>query len=326
MQRKTILTVAAALALSAITGCVMYFASPAEVASDTADKARQNSTAQLPRQDSVIATNSSTQPLLQSPASAAAGNVMHQEMLNLLNRSQSLRAFVYEAQKHPELGGYLYAGYVLEICRNFPYPPDPVQVKADVKSAIAAQIQAQSALAARCDMSVQELKTAQEQMPAFDSRKPYDADPQVALHHNLLVAETPDAKLAAINAILVNGDALELNLLSPFVMIKDKQGADQTAHYFDGQWYVSQGDKNKLYLAQDLAMCNLGLDCGTNSTRGLVLCANRGYCGDTAIDAIRNGLATQSANSFDDVMTLANRLSAAFSKKNAHAFMIPDHK
>jgi hypothetical protein len=294
------------------------------MANEAAEKAMQNGA--TPLQKSVTVTNTMTQPQVPSTASAAAANVMHQEMLNLLNRSQSLRAFVYEAQKHPELGGYLYAGYVLEICRKFPYPPASGQNKESSEPAQTAQAQAQSALVARCDMSAQELKNTRDQMPLFDSRKPYDADPLGNLHLNLLVAETADAKLAAIRAILANGEPFELNHLVSFVMIKDKQGEDQTAHYFDGQWYVSQEDKTKLYLAQDLAMCNLGLDCGHNSTRSLVLCANRGYCGDTAIEAIRNGLATPSANSFDEVVALANRLSEAFRKKNGYAFLIPDHK
>jgi hypothetical protein len=74
------------------------------------------------------------------------------EMLERFNRSQSYRAFIYEALKHPELGGHEYAQQALIRCRKFPLP-SPAPLNSDTL-----KTKAIAALTMRCDMTKEEKK------------------------------------------------------------------------------------------------------------------------------------------------------------------------
>jgi len=261
-------------------------------------------------------------PQVNAPAPAAATQAaakksappVQREMLEKYNRSQSYRAFLYEALKHPEAGGYHYSIGVLERCRKFTLPFVP-------NGGNPGQQAAQSQLASRCDMSVQERASAQDQLTAVDQRSTLLNDPLMRLGFEFMTAQSADARSAAIAAILASGDPdLLLTLLHSQVIPGSAAG---DGIYFGGHWYPDGADATALYLAYDLAMCELGADCGPASISTLLLCANRGFCGDSTAAAIQNGVAANGATQYASIVTLANLLAAAFRNQDVNAFLAP---
>ena len=205
-----------------------------------------------------------------------------------------------------------------------------------------------SALVTRCDMSKEENSELSNRLfvnaverfvnttraLAF-SHPEGDIDPQTLEAHlkgpdpyeNLLSAvmkpdNTADEKAAAVAQVLHTGSPL---LILHAIQSESSQSAGVNTYktYFDGTWYTSQGNTNTLYLAYDLATCNLGLDCSANSYKALSLCASRGFCGDSVASAIRNGVAQREGFRWETIDGLARILTAAIQQGNAQAFVPP---
>jgi hypothetical protein len=288
------------------------------------------------------AQQTATDPVVPISAPNTGQPNASQELLQRFNRSQSYRAFVYEAIKHPEWGGLQWAQTVLTQCRRYPLGTvAPATLSAEGAAAM-------SALVTRCDMSKEEnselsmrlFRNAAERIVnttralAFSHPKG-DIDPQTLEVHlkgldpyqNLLSAmmkpgNTADEKAAAITQVLHTGSP---SLILHAIQSESSQSAGVNSHkaYFDGTWYTSQANINTLYLAYDLATCELGLDCSANSYRVLSLCASRGFCGDSVASAIRNGVAQREGFRWETIDGLARNLTAAIQQGNALAFIPP---
>lgn len=190
------------------------------------------------------------------PASPVPGN--WRQMRARFEHATSLRAFFYEAMKNPRDGGYFFAQQVLGLCRIEP----PVDTLSSARRDDAAV-----RLRARCDMSDQEQEDMLRQMLAM--RESERDDPLYHTYLDFLSAYGRDGKVEAMRGVIDSGDPALIGLLS-FWGLQGK-GPD------DG------------YAGRLLVACGLGSDCGANSTTLLSLCAQRGWCGDTVGDALRDG-------------------------------------
>lgn len=262
------------------------------------------------------------------------------EMLDRFNRSQNYRAFIYEALKHPELGGYEYAQQVLTRCLKFPLLlASPSTSDTPKKKAIAA-------LTMRCDMTKEEnteisdklfsgnINTMIGKMKEYELAHPNGSyseqnkedfsrteDP---LRNLLNTLYTPDAsrleKGEEIRNILASEEPFLLKLI--FQSVQTTVGDETTrSMFFSGQWY-KEFDK-KLFLSNDLAMCNFGMDCSATSLAALTLCAIRGYCGENVEDAIRNGVSANNEIQFDEIKKLAQLMTVEIKNGNVDAFLAP---
>ena len=262
------------------------------------------------------------------------------EMLDRFNRSQNYRAFIYEALKHPELGGYEYAQQALIRCRKFPLLfSSPSTSDTPKKKAIAT-------LTMRCDMTKEENKEISDKL--FSGRinamigkmKDYElAHPNASYAtqntedfsrtedpmSNLLKAlYKPDAstheKGEGIRNILASEEPFLLKQI--FQSVQTTVGDETTrSMFFSGQWYKEFDQK--LFLSNDLAMCNFGMHCSATSLAALTLCAIRGYCGENVEDAIRNGISANNEIQFDEIKKLAQLMTVEIKNRNVNAFLPP---
>jgi hypothetical protein len=243
----------------------------------------------------------------------------HREMLEAYNHSQNLRAFLHEALKHPELGGNQYATVVLEQCRKFASPLEPPGISPGPVG------EAQRQLVMRCDMSAQERDELHRQLLPFDGRKNIHEDPLYQLSSNLLFSDSAEQRRAAIAAILDNGDPVILLSLLQIEPANPEQ-PDSPRIYFAGKWYETKESVAQLFLAHNLASCNMGVDCGGASTLALLLCAGRQYCGDSVADAIRTGVSANGGEEFETISRLADVMTAAFKNRDVNSFLSPTYK
>lgn len=264
------------------------------------------------------------------------------KMLNMFNRSQTYRAFIYEALKHPELGGYEYAQQALNRCKKFPLitPSNPNSETPKTKAI--------AALRLRCDMTAEENKELSENLFSghisimISKMKEYElthskANSATQNKEDFSLTEDPLSNLRQAlyepNASRTEKSQIIKNILAseePFLLqqiFQHKQivvGQKNLGNslFFSGHWY--EEFDQRLYLSQDLAMCNFGMDCSATSITALTLCAIRGYCGDDVESAIRNGLSTNNEIQFDEIKKMAQLMTLAIKNRNVDAYLPPE--
>lgn len=326
-------------------GLFWLFDSPAPEPGSVAD--RSEATPAVPTPLPSAASAPSALPVAAATTGpTGAPTAASQELLLRFNRSQSYRAFIHDALKHPEWGGTQWALTVLTICLRYPLDRANTAPAGPSTPSNEAQTAAKVALTTRCDLRKDENSELSSRWsktlfdPIFDKIKALafshpkgdvsaqdvetsfkGADP----HQNLLFAMmqpglSNEAKATAIAQVLRTGDPF---LVMHAIPSESSQlaGVNTYKTYFDGTWYTSEGNSNMLLLASDLATCNLGLDCSASSYKALSLCASRGFCGDSVADAIRNGVAQREGLQWPVIEALARKLTVAVQQGNAHAFI-----
>ena len=230
-------------------------------------------------------------------------------MLRQFNNATSLRAFVFEALKKPEQGGYLYAIQALAFCGR--------QAKlADDASATAARRDALAALVARCDMSKEDMREVSRQAEA-DRYANYERDPFLRLVVESMETEAPAQRQATVKAILDSGDPLALEAV-PLFARHGKPGEEKRGVYFGGRYY--DGADNTLFNhAFKLAQCEFGIDCGAGSLVTLAACIDQGWCAASYREALRIGLGPR----FAEAEALAAQIAAAIGERKVGAFVKP---
>lgn len=277
----------------------------------------------------------------QSPISSTEQLDNSKELLLRFNHSQSYRAFIFDAIRHPEWGGLQFAQTVLTHCKRYPLgsvPPDTLPAE---------QASATSTLVARCDLSREENKQLSDMLVGQEFDEIVGKTRSLALtrplqsidahefeellksddpNRNLLVAlhksdVDRDAKAAAITSILRTENPFMILHTLP---LESNSITGGYKVYFDGKWYPSEGNTNALFLAYDLASCNLGLDCGASSFKALSLCSSRGICGDSVASSLRNWSVAREGPRNTEIERLASALTAAIRQGNAKPFMPTD--
>ena len=270
-----------------------------------ADKA--NSKVQVPQARTVQATPSPSSPAAATPES-------RQNFLDKYSKARSYRAFLYDVLREPKKGGLSYAFAILSQCKN------AINAAANPAVQNEAKRQATTALAARCDMSEPERQDVLRQLVAARNVELTD-DPALKLTFGLGQAKTPDEQIAAVAAILQNGDPSIMRSILGARSVADDSNAVQPRIYFQNQWYQGTQEVDKFNMAFQLVECQLGLDCGPESTTALVLCSEKGWCGGSVQDAIRQQLNGQSPGKFDEVSVLASQILQQIQAGNAAAFV-----
>lgn len=205
-----------------------------------------------------------------APATPQARTVHWREMQAKLEHAPSLRAFYYEALRHPEEGGYYYATAAIGACKEWTSTDAPVSAR---------QQQARDALRARCDFSEQERKDAWSHFGAMRNVK-FEDDPLLDKVFAILKAPDADAKANVLRRALAEGNPyLSASLVQPALAARIAEGASAKPEAVD----LSEA-------AQTLVACRLGAECGSESMAAQMLCVQHGWCGDNVTDALREGL------------------------------------
>lgn len=263
-------------------------------------------------------------------------------LLEEFNRAPNYRAFIYNAKRNPSQGGLFYASNIVSRCRRFASPYVRGQGSPEKEAA-------RERLTQRCDMTKEEmskesddefnstfslifnglksmaaknplLKEADiDQWALIDQGDPLQTISRRLTHPN---ATREERAAAMIDAMKSNEPFLFLGLLQN-ESVNDASGNSVFAVYFNDVWYQTQAQSTMFLLAHNLSLCEFGLDCGPNSTSTLSLCANRGFCGDSVANAIKNGLASQNQTQirFEDVQQLATSIRTEINRRNADAFL-----
>lgn len=239
------------------------------------------------------------------------------DLARKFNGAASMRAFVYEALKRPEEGGYQYAFAALELCK---YDGTSLRL---APTANAQQKAAYERLARRCDMSGAERDAARRQITA-DRRASYDRDPYLALAFEMIAALDAPQRRRVVAAILASGDPLALWYLNTAVQYLEN-GRPMSGVYFGGRYYPNAvDDANGIDVfahAMELAVCSLGIDCGPESAEVLMMCVDKGWCGESVREAMRTGLGPERAAMFAQIEALAARLVVEIRHRNVAAFV-----
>jgi hypothetical protein len=202
--------------------------------------------------------------------------VRWRELQDKLKRATSLRAFYYEAIKRPQDGGYFYAMSALDLCRKLP-PADA--------AATAHRRDVAERLRQRCDFSEQETEDALRQFTAIRHAGLTD-DPLYGRIFGLLMANTPDARMAAVHAAIDAGNPEVIAAVaSPSIEVEARTSLGANADAIE----------DKLQYATVLTSCRLGSDCGPDGLLAQYLCANKGWCGGDVPDALQAALGTDYA-------------------------------
>lgn len=235
------------------------------------------------------------------------------ELARKFNSATSLRAFVYDALKRPEQGGYQYAFAALGMCR---YDGATVRL---AESASAQQKAAHEALARRCDMSAQDREAARMQIVA-DRGGSFERDPYLSLAFDRISALDDTQKRRVTAAILETEDPLAIQYLKAEVTYL-QDGRTLRGVYFAGRHYPAGDGAGMFDHALELAVCSLGLDCGPGSLPLLMMCVHKGWCAPTMREAIRDGLGPEQALLFNQIEVLAAKLVYEIGRKNTAAFV-----
>jgi hypothetical protein len=183
-----------------------------------------------------------------------------------------------------------------------------------------ARARAVATLAARCDMSESERADVTRQLVNARNLELTD-NPDLNVTFALLKAKTPGERSTAVAAILQNGDPFVMRSILTPQTASDPSSDGQSRIYFQNQWYQESQDIEKIDAAYDLAMCQMGVDCGPDSAAVLMLCTDKGWCGDSVQDAIRQQMNGQNSGKFDDVSALASQILQQIAAGNAAAFV-----
>ncbi|QDQ27788.1 hypothetical protein FNU76_16335 [Chitinimonas arctica] len=228
---------------------------------------------------------------------------------------QSFRAFFFDAIKHPEQGGYAYGFAALEQLDHClraikPAPGPPPLLDAEQQAA-------KSTLMVRCDLSEDELNAARGQL-AHDID--FTRDPLLTLVERSLRATGPAAKSAIAHETLALADPAILRSLQASNMEFPAPNAQGPRYYLAGRWYEGKESALDMEQAWALANCELGMDCGPDTTATLVQCVQHGWCADNLQDAVRIGLG---ADRYDRVSMLRQQIISAVKRRDAAVFSPP---
>lgn len=235
------------------------------------------------------------------------------DLARKFSAATSMRAFVYEALKKPEEGGYQYAFAALDLCK---YDGTTLRL---APTASAQQKAAHEVLSRRCDMSAADRDAARLQIAA-DRRASFDRDPYLSLAFDRIAAIDDPERRRVVAAILHSGDALALQYLNTETSYQ-KDGLPYSGVYFAGAYYPGDNDSGMFGHALMIAMCSLGLDCGPQSSVVLMLCVHRGWCADSVGEAIRIGVGPGQAQLYAQIEALAARLVVEIRRRNVMAFV-----
>jgi len=206
----------------------------------------------------------------QAAAAPQARGIHWREMQDQLEHAPSLRAFYYEALRHPEEGGYYYAIAAIGACKDRP---------ATDKPASARQQQVRDALRARCDFSAQEREDAWNHFGAMRNTR-FEDDPLLDKTFALLKAQDADARANILRSALAEGNPyLSASLIQPALAARIAEGASD-----------SPAAADLPDAAQTLVACRLGAECGPDSMAARMLCLEHGWCGGDVSEALREGL------------------------------------
>lgn len=190
-------------------------------------------------------------------------------------RAPNLRAFFYQAMRHPGAGAFYYAMNVLQTC-ELAMPPlaDLPPDLPPVRRAAAAELRQ------RCDFTRQGLEDARRELYAarhLDLGK--DALPGSMFDY--LAADGVDGRAAMLRAAFEGGNPEVIGAL--------------LAHAVEGSMPApGPGEPDStargVTYGAVLAACRLGADCGPGALRTLELCVRQGWCADSVPAALEQGL------------------------------------
>jgi hypothetical protein len=186
-------------------------------------------------------------------------------------KAQSLRAFHYSSLKTPENGGYFYALSSLSICRGLP--------KTATGDFSEQRLKAYNELKYRCDFTESDMETAHRQLEAARNFKFAD-DPLFKQTFDYLAAKTRKQRMNVLAVAIETGHP---DVITSLVYPLLEESAFQMIE-------KNQPPPGYLKFAPALIACDLGADCGVNSTRALELCAHTGWCGSSVREELQNGL------------------------------------
>jgi hypothetical protein len=251
------------------------------------------------------------------PATKKAGEPSQpksHEILDKFNKARNYRAYINDILMDPSKGGLGYAAYALFKCKQ----ASDLSKKTDSLSAM--QVTAAATLVARCDLSDSDQEDLRNRW-VYERNVNIGNDPDLKLTIALANAQTGTDKSAAIAAIMHSGDpSIMPGILSPQALPGAQDGA-QRGIFFQNQWYEGDQGISMINSAMDLAMCQLGTDCGADSTHALVACIEKGWCGNSVADGARQQLNSESPDKFDQVSALAAQIIQQINAGNASAFV-----
>ncbi|QYF91708.1 hypothetical protein KY495_12940 [Massilia sp. PAMC28688] len=257
--------------------------------------------------------------LAERPIVAGPGEHYDQSrrLLTSFNRAQSYRAFLFEAIKHPEQGGYMYAYEAFGACGVNSSQVEPVRQPVGI-NATARQREAADLYKARCDITAADRAAATLQLTAV--RGPdMQSDPLMQISFAYLKAKSPAEKKEVMAAALRSNDPLLIRTVVPQQVSGD--GVEPGSVRLLGTDYRGKQGEELAGYAMDLTACQLGMDCSRNSIRALQLCADRGWCGDSVEEALRSGLDKPEGVNMHEVEQLTKAIVEAIKKKDASALV-----
>ena len=134
-------------------------------------------------------------------------------------------------------------------------------------------------------------------------------------------AKTLGDKSVAVAAIIQNGDPFVMRSILLPQATGSSSDDGQSRVYFQNQWYQGSQGIEQVDMAYDLAMCQMGVDCGSDSNTALVMCSEKGWCGGSVQDAIQQQLNAEGAGKFGEVSQIASQILSQIKSGNASAFV-----
>lgn len=185
-------------------------------------------------------------------------------------KAQSLRAFHYSALKRPADGGYYYAFGALALCKSLA----KIVTKNDTE-----QPRELVELKYRCDFTEQDFEAAERQLEAIRSFK-FSDDPLYKLTFDYLAVKDRVQRSTIVEEAITHGHP---EVISSLVY----PALEETI-------FRQSGPNKKIpphfAFVSTLLSCELGADCGPNSTRALELCAHTGWCNGSVRESLNQGL------------------------------------
>lgn len=261
-------------------------------------------------------------------ATAPARRVSRSARLKaLLATSTDWRAFAMEAMRHPEEGGDLYAGYVVDLCsiREGLAKIGEIGTRdslARTSTVTPQQLQMRAWLAHCAAFTDAELSSLVQEIR---KHAPDGRDPLVAANRALEGALRNGDRgnvQAVLQDALAEGDALVLGHRHVLQRTMARRfGNAPPGLHFEGTRYANQQDAN-LQHAVDVALCADGAPCALRGQM-LMSCLSGGSCADDPLAYVADHYRAWGASpdQIDDVARLARRVRDALDRGDASAFV-----
>lgn len=306
IMKKQILLGATAVATCFAIWLTIKLASPPD-GQVVASQSNSQSNAASPPQTKYIQAKGPSNPAINSSEAKRS-------LLDQYNKARNLRVFLYDFLRNPEKGGLPYAFAALTECKH------AAEVVGNANGHSEESRRAAIQLAARCDMSDSERDDVTRQLAAVRALE-LTNDPDLKLVFDLSQAKTLGDKSVAVAAIIQNGDPFVMRSILLPQATGSSSDDGQSRVYFQNQWYQGSQGIEQIDMAYDLAMCQMGVDCGSDSNTALVMCSEKGWCGGSVQDAIQQQLNAEGAGKFGEVSQIASQILSQIKSGNASAFV-----